>query len=90
MSKYGFALNKSKTHCFGMLSSLFDVNNEIPINYSYYTHKNERIALVDQIKYLHKNDVIIADRGYFSKKIIKTLYDNNISFIMRIQNKMYN
>jgi len=36
-------------------------------------HTDERKALLEQIKYLSNNDILIDDRGYFSNNIVKTL-----------------
>ena len=41
---------------------LFDVDLNIPINYFVTNDHNERNALIHQLKYLHKNDVVIGDR----------------------------
>ena len=40
----------------------------MPINYKLSTHESERDALRKQFQYLKKTDILIMDRGYYSKK----------------------
>ena len=62
ISKNEFCLSNSKQYRTCLLSSLFDVDLNIPINYFVTNDHNERNALIHQLKYLHKNDVVIGDR----------------------------
>ena len=72
--KDSFEMNKHKTYCNGLLSSLYDVDKKIPINYSLYKSFDEREALKDQLKYVKTNDVLIFDRGYYSDDLLFFFY----------------
>ena len=43
-----FHINKHKTYCSGLLSSLMDIYKKIPINYSLFKSFNEMEALINQ------------------------------------------
>jgi hypothetical protein len=88
--KYGFKSNKKKTYCSAIISVLFDVEKKIPINYILSKNKNERDALLMQTIYINKNDIVIADRGYFSYPLLSTLTEKGIKFIFRLKDNSYN
>ena len=52
LNKYGFKISTNGNYCIVLLSTLFDIEKEIPINYELSNNKNERNALISQIKYL--------------------------------------
>jgi hypothetical protein len=85
LGKDGFILSHNKEYCNAMVSSLFDVINEIPINYSVFKHMNEADALIDQLKYLNKGDILIMDRKYFSYKLLRILNKHKIKVIFRMK-----
>jgi hypothetical protein len=41
--------------------------------------------LIEQLSYLKPNDIIIADRGYYSNDVINKILENNLNFIFRIK-----
>lgn len=69
----GFSVTKSDRFCTVLISALFDIEREIPINYGVCKHKDERKGLLEQAKYLKENDVLIMDRGYFSFELLDHL-----------------
>jgi hypothetical protein len=88
LHKDGFKLSKNKAYCSVLINTLFDVVNEIPINYGLFKHKNENAALIDQLKYIHKNDVLIMDRKYFSFELLKILFQSKIRTIFRLKSNL--
>jgi hypothetical protein len=79
-----FKLSKNKNYSFATLSCLFDIELDFPINYLLSNSFDERKLLIEQLPYINTNDVIIADRGYFSFNIINDFLDKKINFIFRI------
>lgn len=79
-----FKMAKSKTYKKAKVGILFDYEKKIPINYGLYDSNNEREILLNQLYYLKKNDIIIADRGYPSKELIEIFIDRQIDVIFRI------
>lgn len=80
-----FKLNKHETYTYGLLSCLYDVDLQIPINYELSNSSNERNVLIEQLKHLKLNDILIADRGYYSNDVINKLFDSNINFVFRLK-----
>lgn len=85
LSKSGIPLSKSKDYCTGYISCLYDVNKKIPLNYNFSDNKNERQLLIEQLDYVNKNDVLILDRGYYSKNLVKILNEKGIHYIFRLK-----
>lgn len=90
LSKYGYPLSCNGKFAVGMMSCLFDVDKEMPINYTLFKHKNEREALLSQLIYLEKNDTLIVDRGYFSEKLYGDLIKTNkqLKVIFRLKKNL--
>jgi hypothetical protein len=82
--------NKHNTYTYGNLSCLFDVELKIPINYL-MSNEGERQLLIKQFDSLNNNDILIADRGYYSNDLINKLNEKQINFVLRISkhNKLY-
>jgi hypothetical protein len=82
--------NKHNTYTYANLSCLFDVELQIPINYM-MSKDDERTLLIKQLSSLDNNDILIADRGYYSNHLIQKLNEKKINFVLRISkhNKYY-
>ena len=91
MIKDNFKLTKNKTYCKALLSCLYDVENKIPIKCVIDSHLNERKSVINKlINEVHQYSLIIFDRGYYSKQIIKILSRKNIYYIIRmIKSSLY-
>ena len=74
----------NKKYRKALLSSLFDVDKRLPINYELFTNFDERLALEEQLKYVTKGDILIMDRGYYSDKLMHKLTKLGIKFIFRL------
>src|ERR1044071_434704 len=85
LNKYEFTISRNKNYCIALLSTLFDVEKEIPINYYLSKTRDERNSLIKQLKYVRPNDILIMDRGYFSKYLLTKLTMCNIKLIFRLR-----
>ena len=84
--KYGYRYASNKeTYCKGYLSCLFYIENKIPINYHLSKNIDERESLINQLKYINKNDTLIMDRGYYSDNLLKILNNLGINYIFRLK-----
>jgi hypothetical protein len=88
LSDDGFKISTNGNYCTALISTLFDVERKIPINYGLYETKNEREALVDQLKYLKANDILLMDRGYYSEKLLFTLHNHGIKVVFRLRKNL--
>ena len=53
-----------------MFSTLYDVNNMIPIDVKLVEHYDERSIITEQhLEYIEENSIVLMDRGYFSKAL---------------------
>jgi hypothetical protein len=88
LSKDGFKLSRSKNYCTALISTIFDVKREIPINYGLSLRINERIILLEQLKYINRGDTLIMDRGYYSHNLLYQLNNAGIKVIFRSQSNL--
>lgn len=84
LNKY-FKHNSLKTYTTGYISNLIDIDNNIPISFDIFKSSNERLNLINQLKYINKNDILVADRGYYSIELINKLISLEINFVFRVK-----
>jgi len=87
-------LSSSGNYGTMLISSLFDIINNIPINY-YSVHSNEKnfnkkkvnetTGLLEQLNKLSSNDVIVVDKWYYSKYLHKKFIEKNIGYMFRVK-----
>ncbi len=84
LSENGFKLDKNQNYCTALLSCLYDVDKEMVINYTISDSSDERFILKRQLKYIRPGDVLLMDRGYFSKELFRTLIGKGINVVFRL------
>lgn len=88
LTEDGFKLSKNKNYSTALVSTLFDIDREIPINYLLSVDDSERVSLKKQFKYLKRGDIIIMDRGYYSKQLLYQLNNLYVKVIFRLKKNM--
>jgi hypothetical protein len=88
LTKDGFKVGPNGDCCTALVSTLFDVQREIPINYHLFKNTDERAALIEQLQYLKKDDILIMDRGYFSMKLLDRLTQLNVNVVFRLKKNL--
>jgi len=68
-----------------MLSALTGIQTDTVVNYTITKHFNERQCVYDLVKPLKKGDVILFDRGYYSKELYTFLHKSKLKCVMRIK-----
>lgn len=74
-----------------MNMGFFDISNGIPIDIESFGKENKNKEIKSATEYiikhidLFKNNIIVADRAYFSYKFLHFLINNNIKFIVRVK-----
>lgn len=86
LKKEGFTTSIKDTYCLALISSLFDVNKKLVINYNFCKKLNEREALINQFEYMREGDILIMDRGYYSRKLLSLLTKLKVKVIFRMRN----
>lgn len=90
---FGYVKNQTTNVALAQASALYDIENDIIVTASINRYETgERDMALKHIDILVKefglkNDLILFDRGYPSKKLLARLSDENISYAMRIQVK---
>ena len=88
LEKYEFHTSPKKTYCIGLISSLYDLNEKILINYRLCKEFDEREGLMGQLKYLKSGDTLIMDRGYYSGDLLWSLNKMGVHVIFRMKKNM--
>jgi len=87
--KNGFRQIQNGKHCQGLLTLIFDVQNQIPFGYQLTKNTNERVAFDDLLMKIdnssvRRKDLFIFDRGYFSSKLVEQVFSLNTDFLFRL------
>ena len=54
----------------GLLSCLYRLRSRIPVDFDLVAHADERKAALSHLDALADNDVVVYDRGYFSRALL--------------------
>lgn len=89
---YGFAENRTHQIARARISGLYDVQNHLLVDalIDRYDIDEQDFAIRHIAKLLEyglKNDLILFDRGYPSKKLIALLMESHINFLMRVSSQ---
>ena len=59
--------SNTENYTLSVIGGLYDVGKNIHINYTHSNILYERKIFKSQLKYIKKNDILLFDRGYYSK-----------------------
>ena len=68
-----------------MLSSLVDVHSQCCYDFDISSHFNERKSASKLFQSVRPKDVVLFDRGYYSKDIVSEMLVKGIDFVMRLK-----
>lgn len=89
LNKDGIPKSQNNTCATAIVSSMIDVETNIPINYHVHIGSNERDAFRAQMKYVNRDtDTLIFDRGYFSEMFYHELITEKINGIFRLKGNL--
>lgn len=77
--------SSNETYTQLLVSGLYDVNNNILINYNHSFSLNERECFTQQLDYIKPNDTLIFDRGYYSLDLMNLLNVRGINYVFRVK-----
>lgn len=91
---FGYVENKTIKFARALSSCIYDIENDMILTSKITKYKtSERelaINLIEQLKNIGlKNDLILFDRGYPSKKLISYLEENKIKYLMRVSKNFF-
>lgn len=88
LEDFDFKVSRNKNYCTALIGTLFDIELEMPINYMLSLEGCERKTLMRQSKYLREGDILIMDRGYYSKELLFHLVDLGVNVIFRLASNL--
>lgn len=91
MTNCGFDKFKNRPYTTGMISTIYDVNHQIPMEYQLSTSLNERYLFYNQLTNLKTSgnpDIFIFDRGYYSSEMVDKLTKKFKNYIFRVRNNL--
>lgn len=68
-----------------MLSSMLDVNTQTCRDHILTTHFNERISAMEHMKIAKPGDILLLDRGYYSRKMVCCANENKLRVVFRLK-----
>ena len=77
--------SNTENYTLSVIGGLYDVDKNIPINYTHSNILDERKIFKSQLKYIKKNDILLFDRGYYSKELNDILDNMNVFYIFRLK-----
>jgi len=69
----------------GLLSCLYDVLSKTVYDFDFVSHMNERKCVLEHLKVLKPDDVVIFDRGYFSYLLLHEFHRVGVHALFRLQ-----
>jgi len=100
MIKYGFKKFKNRPYTTGLISVLFDLKYNIPVEFQLSTVLDERTLFFNQLTqlkmpnekpdntYKYTSDIFIFDRGYYSEEMVNKIYSLFQNCIFRVKNNL--
>ena len=68
----------------GLVSTLYRLNDRIPVDFDLVGHGNERQAALTHLDHAAEGDIIVYDRGYFSFAMALAHQARGLNFVFRI------
>ncbi len=85
LAQYGYRVSDGAHYPQGMVSTLYRLNDRIPIDFDLFDHENERAAALVHLDHAAEGDVIVYDRGYYSFAMALAHQERKLNFVFRIQ-----
>lgn len=82
----GYCLPNERCHYpQGLLSCLYRLDDRMPIDFELAAHQNERRLAAGHIRHLRAGDVVVYDRGYYSKALLRDHVTRGLDCVFRLQ-----
>lgn len=82
----GYLTPNAQTHYpQGLLSCLYDIRSQLPVDFDLVPHSNERLCALHHLRCLRPGDVVVYDRGYYSYAMLHHHIHRNVHAVFRLQ-----
>jgi hypothetical protein len=68
----------------GLISCLYQLKSQLPFDFDFVSHGDERRCAQGHLDVLDRNDVVVYDRGYFSYRLLHRHCETGIHAIFRL------
>lgn len=79
-----FMLNPGAHYPIGLLSALYRLGAQVPVDFILTKNLNERISAISHLEYLSQGDVVVYDRGYFGFGFAKRHEEKGVFCVFRL------
>ena len=69
----------------GLLSCLYQLRRRLPCDFALVSHGNERRAARQHLAALFRGDLVVYDRGYYSRALLQAHHDRQVEAVFRLQ-----
>jgi hypothetical protein len=76
--------NKGAYYPQGLLSCLYQVHSQMPVDFDLVSHGDERSCAKRHLDALEKDDVVVYDRGYYSQEMLYQHWKRGIHLVFRL------
>lgn len=80
-----FKINGKDYYPTSYISYVYDIGNRIPLHAYLYEKQDERKAVLAHLHVINKGDIVVMDRGYYGKELLKLFHDRGIFYVFRIK-----
>ncbi len=82
----GYRAPSEGAHCpQGLVSCLYDAIERIPVDFDLFAHGSERAAALTDLDSAAEGDIVVYDRGYYSREMILAHADRGLECAFRLQ-----
>ena len=76
---------RARPRPLALLTCVLDVNSRLPVAWSVRNDSNERQAIMSLLPQLHRGDVLVCDRGYFSHALVAAARRFGLHVVLRLR-----
>jgi hypothetical protein len=84
LERKGYLRRTTDPYTTGLISTIYDLENHIPICYSLEKNLNERKVFLGQFSKTDQSMIVIGDRGYYSEDVMFKILETKRDFIFRL------
>jgi len=78
-------VSRPAVHPLAMLTAVVDVDTKCCVAHSATRHFNERRGITDILPQLNKDDILVFDRGYFSRELLGSILNKGMHAVFRLK-----